>query len=444
MRLSTLTLNGFAALRTAGVGIAALALSAAAENWPAWRGPRGDGTSLETNIPVEWSATRNVAWKVEVPGTGHASPIVWQDRVFTVSALPDSEERVLICFDRQTGRRRWQQPVVQSPFERKHALNSHASSTPATDGERVFTAFLDVREVVVAAHDFEGRPRWLVRPGRFSSMHGFCSSPVLFEDKVIVNCDHDGDGYIVALARADGSERWRIERPNKTRSYCVPTIFEAGGRTQMVLSGTLCVASYDPRDGGLHWMIDGPTEQFVASMVYHRPANLFFMTGGFPEHHLLAIRPDGSGNVTRTHIAWRHNRASYVSYVPSPIAAGDYFLVVSDPGYACCFEAASGRLVWQEKLGEHHASLVSAGGLVYFLSDDGVTTVVRPGPTFEAVARNELGERCFASPALSQGQIFIRGDRHLFALGSDPSDQSPGRANGIPPSPHSAARTSKQ
>lgn len=394
-----------------------------AENWPGWRGPRGDGTSLETRIPVHWSATSNVAWKVSVPGTGHASPIVWGDRVFTVSALPETEERVLLCFDRQNGRLRWQKAVIHSPFERKHALNSHASSTPATDGERVFTTFLDVREVVVAAHDFEGRQPWLVRPGRFSSVHGFCSSPVLFEDKVIVNCDHDGDGYIVALARDDGRELWRIERPNKTRSYCVPTIFEAGGRTQMVLSGTLCVASYDPRNGTLHWIMDGPTEQFVASVVYHRQADLFFMTGGFPEHHLLAIRPDGSGNVTRTHIAWRHNRASYVSYVPSPIAAGDYFLVVSDPGYACCFRATTGELIWQEKLGEHHASLVSANGLVYFLSDDGATTVVRPGPAFEAVARNELGERCFASPALSDGQIFIRSDRQLFCVSSGVSQQ---------------------
>jgi outer membrane protein assembly factor BamB len=169
--------------------------------------------------------------------------------------------------------------------------------------------------------------------------------------------------------------------------------------------------------------MDGPTEQFVASIVYHRQADRFFMTGGFPEHHLLAIRPDGSGNVTRTHMAWRHNRASYVSYVPSPIAAGDYFLVVSDPGFACCFQATTGELVWQEKLGEHHASLVSANGLVYFLGDDGVTTVVRPGPTFEAVARNELGERCFASPALSDGQIFIRSDRHLFCISSGVSPQ---------------------
>jgi outer membrane protein assembly factor BamB len=243
---------------------------------------------------------------------------------------------------------------------------------------------------------------------------------MIFEDKVIVNCDHDGDGYIVALARQDGRELWRIDRPHKTRSYCAPTIFEAGGRTQMVLCGTMCVTGYDPRDGKLLWILDGPTEQFVASVVFNRRANLFFMTGGFPDHHLLAIRPDGVGNVTASHVAWRHNRASYVSYVPSPISEGDYFLVVSDPGYACCFEAATGKLVWQEKLGEHHASLVSANGLVYFLSDEGVVTVVKPGPNFEAVARNELGEKCFASPAPSQGQIFIRSDRHLWCIGRKP------------------------
>lgn len=389
---------------------------AAAENWPQWRGPRGDGTSRETNLPVQWSATSNVAWRVEVPGAGHASPIVWGDRVFTVSALDDTEERVLLCFERASGKLRWQRAVIQSPFERKHPLNSFASSTPATDGERVFTAFLDVRDVVVSAHDFAGNQRWQVRPGQFTSMHGFCSSPVLYQDKVIVNCDHDGNGYIVALARTDGHELWRIERPNHTRSYCTPTIFDAGGRTQMVLSGTLCVTGYDPADGKLLWIIDGPTEQFVASMVFNRRANLFFMTGGFPDHHLLAIRPDGSGNITQTGIAWHQTRASYVSYVPSPIAEGDYFLVVSDPGYACCFEAATGKLMWQEKLGEHHASLVSANGLVYFLSDNGVATVVKPGPTFEAVARNEIGEKCFASPALSQGQVFLRSDQHLWCL----------------------------
>ncbi|MBM3880058.1 MAG: serine/threonine protein kinase [Verrucomicrobia bacterium] len=391
-----------------------------AEDWPAWRGPRGDGTSLETNLPVHWSATSRVAWKVPVPGQGHASPIVSGERVFTASALPELEERVLLSYERATGRLLWQETVVKAPLERKHTLNSHASSTPATDGELVYVAFLEVQQMLVAAYDFSGRARWVVRPGEFKSMHGFCSSPVLFQDKVILNGDHDGNGYLVALARSDGRELWRVARPNHTRSYCVPTLFEAAGRTQMVLAGSLCVASYDPRDGGLHWIIDGPTEQFVASLVYHPGVELFFMTGGYPEHHLLAIRPDGLGNVTRTHIAWRHNRASYVAYVPSPIVVGDYFLIVSDPGYACAFEVGTGKLLWQEKLGEHHASLVSAGGLVYFLSDEGVTTVVRPGPEYMPVARNELGERCFASPALSRGQIFIRSDRHLFCIGVPP------------------------
>lgn len=395
----------------------ALAGLGRAENWPGFRGPRGDGASLETGVPVQWSAASNILWRVPVPGLGHASPIVWNDRVFTVSCLPDPEERVLLSFDRDSGRLLWQRVVLKSPLERKHPLNSHSSSTPATDGELIYTAFLDMDHTLVSAHDFAGQERWQVRPGEFHSMHGFCSSPVLFEDKVIVNGDHDGDGYIVALARKDGREVWRIDRPNKTRSYCAPTIFEVGGRTQMVLSGTECVTSYDPHDGRLWWIIDGPTEQFVASMVYNAPANRFFMTGGFPEHHLLAIRPDGEGNVTDTHIAWRHRKASYVAYVPSPISAGDYFYVVSDNGYACCFEAATGELLWQERFGTQHASLVSAEGLVYFLNDDGLTRVVRVGRELEVVATNDLGEKCFASPAISGGRLFIRGFEHLYCIG---------------------------
>jgi outer membrane protein assembly factor BamB len=322
---------------------------------------------------------------------------------------------MLLCLEASSGKLLWETTVLTSPLERKHPLNSHASSTPATDGELVFTAFLDRDQVVVAAHDFSGRQRWLKRPGAFSSMHGFCSSPVLYEDKLIVNCDHDGDGYLVALARSDGRELWRIDRPNKTRSYCVPLIRTIAGKPQMVLSGTKCVTSYDPRSGHLYWMIDGPTEQFVASPVFNERAGLLFVTGGYPDHHLLAIRPDGAGNVTGTHIQWRTTKG--VSYVPSPISAGNYFLVVSDAGVAHCFEAASGRLVWAERMGEHHASLVSAGGLVYFLNDEGETHVVRPGPAFDLVAKNSLSEKTFASPAISDGHLFIRGDQSLFCVG---------------------------
>lgn len=386
------------------------------EDWPGWRGPRGDGTSAERKVAVEWDGVegKNVAWKVEIPGTGHSSPIVWQDRVFVATALEDSQDRALLCLDREDGRTIWQETVVHSPLERKHGLNSFASATPATDGKQVYATFLDQGEMVVAAYDFDGSQKWLVRPGKFSSVHGYCSCPVLFEDKVIVNGDHDGDSYIVALSRDDGKSLWKVPREHKTRSYVTPIIRQIDGRTQMILSGSKRVTSYDPRDGSLHWVIEGPTEQFVASMVYN--GKMLFMTAGFPEHHMLAIRPDGKGNVTDTHIAWRTQKGA--SYVPSPIAEGDYFLVVSDGGIATCFLAETGERMWSERLGTHYsASLVSAGGLVYFLDDAGIMKVVKPGRMLEVVAENPLGENCYASPAISGGQIFIRAQHHLYAIG---------------------------
>jgi outer membrane protein assembly factor BamB len=406
-----------------------------AENWPMWRGPRGDGTSADSGFPLKVEG--NQTWRTELPGEGHASPIVWNDKVFTVACVADAEERVLLCLDRVTGKILWQSVVLKSPLESIHKLNSRASSTPATDGERVYTAFLDQTETdatrtanaanppgksevpkgtsVVSAHDFSGKLLWQVRPGLFSSKHGFCSSPILYKDKVIVNCDHDGDGYIVALNRADGKELWRIDRPNKTRSYCVPIIRELAGRTQMVLSGTKCVTSYNPDDGKLLWIIDGPTEQYVASLVHSEKTGLLYMTGGFPDHHLLAIRPDGNGNVTDTKIVWRTNKG--VSYVPSPIISGDYFLIVSDSGVAHCFDAKTGDIKWEERLREHHASLVSAEGRVYFVNDLGAMRVVKPDAAYDLQAESEVGEKVFASPALSDGQIFIRGDKTLTCIG---------------------------
>ncbi len=389
---------------------------AGAEDWPAWRGPRGDGTSQERHIPTHWSPDENIAWKTAIPGTGHASPIIWQDRIFLASCLEEAKQRILLCLDRRTGKILWQQVVLESPLEDKHQLNSFASSTPASDGKLVYVTFLDRSEMVVAAYDFSGKQKWLVRPGGFSSKHGYCSCPVLFEDKVIVNGDHDGDAYLVALERATGKTVWKVDRENKTRSYSTPLIRKIDGRTQMVLSGSLCVASYDPHDGSRHWIIDGPTEQFVASMVYN--GKLLFLTAGFPEMHMMAIRPDGSGNVSETHIAWRTRKGA--GYVPSPIAEGDYFLGISDGGVASCFDAATGDRPWMERLGTHYSSsLVSAAGLVYFTSDEGNTTIVRPGPKLDIVAENKLGEFAYASPAISQGKIFFRGEKHLYAIGTE-------------------------
>jgi outer membrane protein assembly factor BamB len=316
--------------------------------------------------------------------------------------------------------------VLRSPLEKKHTLNSFASSTPATDGERVYVTFLKTDEaavaapgraspgrMVVATYDFDGNEIWRVEPGEFSSMHGYCSSPVLFEDTLIVNGDHDGDGYLVALDRQTGETHWKIDRPNNTRSYCTPIIREIEGRTQMILSGSKCVTSYNPRDGSLHWILDGPTEQFVASLVYN--GRMLFLTAGFPEHHMLAIDPRGRGNVTRSNIRWRTTEGA--SYVPSPIAAGPYFLITSDEGIASCFDSDSGKRLWKVRLGKHYSgSPVLIDGLVYFTADDGVTKVVRPGPKFDLVAENQLGENCYASPAVSGGRILFRAEQHLYCI----------------------------
>ena len=402
-------------------------VAAAAENWPGWRGPRGDGTSLEKDVPLQWdgSTGKNILWKTPLPGWGHSSPIVWEDRIFTLTCVDESQERMLLCVDRRRGEILWQASVMKTPLEKRHKLNSYASGTPATDGEYVYLSFLEPDfgsdkertpgDMIVAAFDFAGKQKWLVKPGRFASVHGFCSSPVLFEDKVIVNGDHDGDAYIVALDRNTGETVWKTARENKTRSYVTPLIRDVAGRTQMVLSGSRSVCSYDPHNGQRHWIIDGPTEQYVASPVFDGAT--FYMTAGFPTYHVMRIRPDGQGNVTDTHVDWHITNAR--CYVPSPVIVDQYLFIADDRGTANCFDTATGDVVWKERLGQHYsASLVTAHGLVYFLADDGVMKVVRPGATLDVVAENELGEYCFASPAISQGQMFLRGEKHLFCIGT--------------------------
>lgn len=394
-----------------------VAAAKADENWPGWRGPRGDGTVRGApNLPVDFDIAKDTVWKTKIPGVGHASPVIWEDRIFLVSADEESQARSLMCFDRISGEIKWSKGVLQSPFEDIHRLNSRASSTPVTDGERIFVSFLDGEKMFVAAYDLEGNQLWQQRPGVFSSKHGYCSCPVLWKNMVIVNGDHDGEAYIVALDQKSGETIWKTERPNKLRSYCTPIIREIDGRTQLILSGSESVASYDPENGTQHWVLDGPTEQFVASLVYNEDLNLLFMTCGFPQKHMFAIRPDGSGNVTKTHVVWRDTAGA--SYVPSPIAIGDYFLVVADNGVASCFVAETGERHWRERLpGGHSASIIAANGLAYFISDEGIVSVLKPGPEFKVIAQSEVGENVYASPAVYGDQFFIRGEEHLFCIG---------------------------
>ncbi len=389
---------------------------AVAENWPCWRGPRGDGTSLEKNVPVRWDATTNVVWKAAVPGVGHASPIVWGDRVFTVAALPETQERLLLCLDRKTGTSLWQTTVLAAALEKKHNDNSYASGTPATDGERIYVAFLDGADAVGAAYDLAGKPLWQVRPGTFSSPHGFSCSPVLYGDKVIINGASKGDdAFVAALSRTDGHTLWKVQNENHMLSYSTPLIRQIAGRTQMILCGNQSVAGYNPDDGSRLWVVDGPSDEFVATPVYSERAGLVFISSGYPQRHLLAICPDGTGNVTQTHVAWRTTEGA--AYVPSLTLVDDHLLTTNTAGQAHCFEAAAGTLLWKENLGKQYPSPVVANGLVYIPNDAGVVNVIKPGPTFERIAQNDLGEKTTASPALSAGQIFLRTDKHLFCIG---------------------------
>ena len=270
--------------------------------------------------------------------------------------------------------------------------------------------------MVVAAYDFAGKQLWLVRPGEFTSTHGYCSSPVLFEDLVIVNGDHDGDSYIVALKQATARSSGRRRASTRPAATCTPIIRDdRHGRTQMILSGSKSVASYDPRDRR-------------ADLEHRRPDRAVRRLDGRRRqaavHDGRLSRPSHPGDQARRPRQRDRlgtssgERKENCSYVPSPIVCGEYFLVVTDKGIASCFKCADGERMWIERIGPNHsASLVTAGGLVYFTSDRGTTTVVRPGPVYEAVAVNELKEDCYSSPAVSGGKLYFRADAHLYCIG---------------------------
>jgi outer membrane protein assembly factor BamB len=258
---------------------------------------------------------------------------------------------------------------------------------------------------------------------------------VLHKELVILNGDQDATAYIVALDKKTGEERWRADRPNKTRSYCTPILIpdpKRKGATQLVLSGSKCVTGYDADTGKLLWINDGPTEQYVASLVLHQ--GILFLTTGFPEYHLMGIRPDGEGNITGSeqiawHIPHRENGARGASYVPSPLAHDGFFYVISDEGFLGCIEAKTGKRLWMKKLGRRHsASPVLIEGHMILPDDDGKVWVVKASPTFQVVQRNDMGEGIFASPAVSHGQMLLRTVRHLYCIAAHkPGAQATGR-----------------
>jgi len=395
---------------------AGLVGGASAENWPVWRGPRGDSISLDTQAPIRWDPSSNLLWKVPVPGVGHASPVVWGDRIFTATAFPDRLQRALVCFDRDTGRLVWQSTVAEGPLEPIHKENTYASATPATDGERVYAAFRVGDALVVAAHFCrDGRQAWLVKPGNHVGEWGFSNEPILYKDMVIFDGDSKGDSFLIALDRETGRTRWCVHRGNKGISYSAPFIREMAGRPQLVQCGDRCVTGFDPDSGEPKWMVDGPSQEFAASPCYNEGAGLLYISSSWPESHILAIRPDGVGNVTKSKVVWGDKKGA--PYIVSLITLGDILYSVNTAGVAYAYEAETGRVLWQEPLGRHHASPVLLRGLLYLINDKGEINVLRPGASFQREAKYELGEPCYASPAISQGRVWVRGFKSLFCFG---------------------------
>jgi outer membrane protein assembly factor BamB len=427
MRLPRSIKSWLSARRTAivlSLSLLAAAATAQADNWPQFRGPRSQGLSPETGLPVKWSATSNVRWKTALPGPGHSSPIIWGDRIFLSAFKPESSWRsyfgapkgqlIALCLDKTTGRILWERQIPAQRIEEVHSTNSPASPTPVTDGKYIYFHF-GSRGLI--AFDFEGRKIWENLLGPFPNEWGSASSPILYGDLLLLNSDTDAEDFLLAVNKHTGKTIWRANRSGVARSWPTPMIWSVNGKDEIVVSGSGRVKAYDPQDGKELWTVDGLTTWVTPTPVAAH--GLLYVTSNGPGGNvIMAIRPGGRGNITSTHLAWRYDRSA--PYSSSPVVVGDYLYAVKNGGIMTCLNARTGALVWQERLparGDYFASLVAADGKVYALDESGEATVIAAKPSFEVLSVNRLGERCMASPAISGGQMFIRSDNHLFCIG---------------------------
>lgn len=391
-----------------------LAEAASADNWPQWRGPRSQGTSTETRLPVTWSGTENVRWKTALPGPGHSSPITWGNRIFLTAYKREGSKLLTLAIDKATGKIVWEREVAARQIEQMHPTNAPASPTPATDGKYVYVYF---GSFGLVCYDFDGKKIWEKPLGPFPNEWGSASSPVLHGNALILNCDTDAEDFLLALNKTTGDTLWRTSRSNVNRSWSVPVVWNASGTDEIVISGSGRVKAYDARDGKELWTVEGLTTWVTPTPVIAH-GMLYVASNGPGGNVIMAIRPGGRGNVTSTHVAWRYDRSA--PYSSSPVIAGDYLYAVKNGGVMTCLNARTGEVAWQQRIpagGEYYASLLAADGKVYALSEEGKATVVAAKPAYELLGTNNMGERCMASPAISDGQIFIRSDNTLFCIG---------------------------
>jgi outer membrane protein assembly factor BamB len=391
----------------------------AAENWPQFRGPTGQGHSDATDLPVEWSESQGVTWQTSIPGEGHSSPVIWGDQVWMTTATDEGRSLRAVCVDKNDGRIVHDVELFRvGELEPKNELNSYASPTPVIEAGRVYVAFGTYGTACVDTAS--GKPVWRHQELKLDHQEGPGSSPILHGDLLIVNCDGRDVQYVAALHKDTGKLAWRADRtadygnkPNDLKkAFSVPLAIEAGGRRQLVSVGASRVAAYDPAAGTELWHCDIPGFSNVPRPVYGH--GLVYVSTGYMQPELWAIRPDGTGDLSGN-VVWK--AAQGMPAKPSVLLVDDLLFAVADNGILRCLEAKTGKQVWQQRLdGTFSASPIYAAGLAYFPGENGVVYVIKPGRQPEVVAENELPGRFMASPAVSGKALFLRTDTHLYRI----------------------------
>ena len=423
--------------------VVVLTSTAGAANWPQWRGPGGTGVSAEKNLPAEWGPAKNIKWKSAIAGRGHSSPVVWGNKIFLTTAIegdvvpgakavthmdegkeflhPDSvganrkHTFKVICLNADTGKILWEQTAFEgTPYDNRHRKSSFASSTPATDGKSVY-AFFGTEGLF--AYDMNGKPAWKAVLGKLGTLGmGTGTSPILHENLVIVQCDEESGAasFIVALDKKTGKEVWRTPRKVQA-SWSTPILVTATRRTELITSGNETVIAYDPATGKELWRHKGVASNAIPSPVANQ--EMVFVSAGFPEKIVMALNLGASGDLGES-VVWKYAKGT--AYVPSPILYGDYLYLTTDRGILTCLDAKTGEVKYEGGRipipATFTASPIAFEGKILLTSEDGDTFVVKAGPKHEILGTNSVGEPVYASPAVADGKIFIRGEKNLYCV----------------------------
>ena len=399
------------------------------ENWTQFRGPNGQGISQAKGLPVRWSAEENIAWKADIPGESWSSPIVWNERIFLTTTTEDGKNCHIIAVDVKSGKILWDKIVfTQKPQQHKHEMNSYATPTPVTDGKTVFAVFSGGG---FAALDFDGNVRWVNADLDFYSQHGMGTSPILYGDLLLLAVNHSNreepkelgfakpwdKSYLLALDKNTGKERWRGMRGLSRIAHSTPAIMQVNGKDQIISPAGNVIQGFDPTDGKLIWTVDNNGEPCVPSVVIGDGLVYASTTNRAP---IRAVRPDGQGNSTATHIAWE--REGYTPMISSFLYVKPFLYTCPD-NRVCCLDATTGEFLWQIRLGggQLNPSPLYADGKIYILSEQGTTTVLNPSDDpkkpAEIIASNKLNELSRASIAVAGKQLILRTASQLWCIG---------------------------